>query len=271
MNIGPLTLPLGPVIFFLSVAIALFAAWLVDRQRKDAEPAIYKSVLVGLVVARLAFVLSYLPAYGGDFLKMLDIRDLGFSPLPGILAGVLVIAITVARRKTMRRPLCVGAVAGLIVWFAGGAASTYWRASAMAPEISLFNTSGTMQRLAPHDGKPFVVNLWATWCPPCQAEMPALADAQAADPRIDLVFVNQGESLDTVEAFMTRLNLHVGNVLLDPEVGVARATGATAYPTTYFYDASGRLLDTHIGQFSRATFGATLDRLYPSATTHSSH
>jgi hypothetical protein len=54
---------------------------------------------------------------------------------------------------------------------------------------------------------------------------------------------------------------------LDPQLGVARATGATAYPTTFFYAASGRLLETHVGRFSRATMRATLDRLYPSVTT----
>jgi hypothetical protein len=76
MNIGPLTPPLGPVILFGSDAIALFAEWLADRKRKDAEPALYKSVLVGLMVARLAYALGYVPAYGA-FLKVLDVRDRG--------------------------------------------------------------------------------------------------------------------------------------------------------------------------------------------------
>jgi thiol-disulfide isomerase/thioredoxin len=271
MNIGPITLPVGPVIFFASLVVALFAARLVDGKRTDVESAIYKSVLIGLVVARVFFVLSYLPGYGGDFLKMLDVRDLGFSPIPGVLAGVLVVIGIMARRRNIRRPLFVGAVAGLISWFAASSVHTYWRPTAVAPVISLFNTSGTLQPVALHDGKPFVVNLWATWCPPCQDEMPVLADAQAANPRINLVFVNQGEQRDIVEAFLVKHNLHIDNALLDPELGVAKATGATAYPTTFFYDASGHLLDTHVGRFSQATFGATLDRLYPSAITQPSH
>ena len=49
-------------------------------------------------------------------------------------------------------------------------------------------------------GKPSVVNLWATWCGPCRAEMPTLAAAQKNTPDVIFVFVNQGESQATVTA-----------------------------------------------------------------------
>jgi thiol-disulfide isomerase/thioredoxin len=267
MNIGPLAFPIDPFIFFVSVLIALLTGRLADRKRTDVESAISKSVLIGLIVARAAFVLSYLPSYDGNFLKMLDIRDIGFSAVPGLVAGVLVVIGIMARRRTIWRPLSIGVVAGLVTWTAASTAAVYWRAEPMAPGISLSNLNGTVQPLAPHDGKPLVVNLWATWCPPCQDEMPVLADVQATNPRINLVFVNQGESHDTIESFLLRLNLHLDNALLDPRLDVARATGTTAYPTTYFYDASGRLLDTHVGRFSQATMRATLERLYPATAT----
>ncbi|MCX4177597.1 MULTISPECIES: TlpA family protein disulfide reductase [Paraburkholderia] len=95
-----------------------------------------------------------------------------------------------------------------------------------------------MQALAPRDGKPLVINLWATWCAPCQTEMPVLASAQARYPGLNLVFVNQGERRDTVDAFMKALNLRIANSLFDPELSVAKATETTAYPTTLIYDAS---------------------------------
>jgi thiol-disulfide isomerase/thioredoxin len=146
-------------------------------------------------------------------------------------------------------------------------AASHLRHSAAVPVVSLFNGTGTAQALAPPDGKPLVINLWATWCAPCQAEMPVLASAQARYPRLNLVFVNQGEQRDAVDAFMVRLNLHVNNSLFDPELRVAKATGTTAYPTTLFYDTSGRLLETHLGRFSRATFAATISRLYGSSVS----
>jgi hypothetical protein len=69
---------------------------------------------------------------------------------------------------------------------------------------------------------------------------------------------------------MTKLNLHVNNSLFDPELSVAKATGTMAFPTTLFYDASGRLLDSHLGRFSQATFEATITHLYPSIATRRS-
>jgi thiol-disulfide isomerase/thioredoxin len=268
MNLGSYAVPVGPVLFFVSIAVAIFSGWLVDRKSRDIEPAILKSVLIGLLVARATFVMQYLPAYGGDFLKMLDIRDTGFSPVPGVIAGIAVIIWSMARRRNIRRPLLAGAVAGFVTWFLASEASSYWQPSAMVPNISLTNASGTLQPIKFHDGKPLVVNLWATWCAPCQDEMPALADIQKTNSKIDLVFVNQGETSGTIDAFLRRLNLHIVNALLDPGLDVARATGVSAYPTTLFYDASGRLLDKHVGRFSRATFSAALDRLYPSAGAH---
>lgn len=268
LNIGSFTVPIGLAIFFASVAVSLLSAWLVDRKRRDVEPVILVSVLIGLAVARVSFVMHYLPAYGGDFVKMLDIRDTGFTPLPGVIAGIASVILALVRRRNGRPPLVVGATLGLITWFAASAAASAWQPAATAPDIALTNAGGGITALKFHDGKPLVVNLWATWCAPCQDEMPVLADMQRTNAGIDLVFVNQGESSSTVEAFMNRLDLHIVKSMLDPSLEVAKATAVTAYPTTLFYDASGRLVDKHVGRFSRATFSAALDRLYPPAGTH---
>lgn len=263
MNIGPLSLPIGPIIFFLSVAIAVFASWLVDERRKDTEPAVFTAVIIGLIVARISFVLHYLPSYRGSVFQMFDFRDSGFEIFPGVVAGLIIIGFILARRKSIRRPLLVATIVGLSAWGVAGTAAGLTSPSSTVPDKSLFNAAGASQPLAPHDGKPLVINLWATWCAPCQAEMPVLASAQAMYPGLDLVFVNQGEQRDAVDSFMKTLNLHVNNSLFDPEVSVAKATGTKAFPTTLFYDASGRLLESHLGRFSQATFEATITHLYP--------
>jgi thiol-disulfide isomerase/thioredoxin len=108
-----------------------------------------------------------------------------------------------------------------------------------------------------------VVNLWATWCGPCRAEMPVLAQAQADYPGVRLVFVNQGEALRTVDDYLASHDLHITNSLLDPTHAVAAAVGAVGFPTTLFYDAHGRLLAAHLGPFSRATFRQAVAKFYP--------
>jgi thiol-disulfide isomerase/thioredoxin len=265
MNIGPVSLPIGAVVFLASIAAAVFAGCLVDRSCKNIEPIIFTSTMVGVIVARASFVLHYLPSYGGSLLKMVDLRDAGFDTFPGVAAGLVLIAYVLMRRKSVRRPLLVATAAGLATWGAASAATTQSSHSASAPTEMLVNAAGTMQALAPRDGKPLIINLWATWCGPCQTEMPVLANAQARYPGLNLVFVNQAERRNTVDAFMEALKLHIANSLFDPDLSVAKATHTTAYPTTLFYDASGRLLERHLGFFSQATFEATIGRLYPAS------
>lgn len=265
MNLGPFALPIGPAIFFVSVAVAIFAGWLADKRNKHVEPAIFTCVAIGLIVARISFVLHYLPGYEGSLLKMLDARDLGFDALPGVAASIVTVLIIIARRKEVRRPLLIAAVAGLFIWTMANAATERLRSPDMAPTVMLANAQGSAQALPPHDGKPFIVNLWASWCGPCRDEMPVLANAQARYPGLDLVFVNQGESPKTAHDFLAGLNLQIGNSLFDPDLSFAKATDTTAYPTTLFYDASGRLLERHLGRLSHATFEATIERLYPAS------
>ncbi|WP_459655422.1 TlpA family protein disulfide reductase, partial [Achromobacter xylosoxidans] len=70
--------------------------------------------------------------------------------------------------------------------------------------------------LAAFQGKPTVVNLWASWCPPCRREMPAFEQAQAANPDIHFVFLNQGEAASTVRQYLDEHAPSLANALLDP-------------------------------------------------------
>ena len=129
------------------------------------------------------------------------------------------------------------------------------------PPLTLSSLEGRPVSLAGFAGKPTVVNLWATWCPPCQREMPALQQAQAANPDVNIVFVNQGEESPTIAAFLDRHGLALRNVLVDPQRRTGAALGHRALPTTLFFDAQGRLADTRIGELSQATLTQRLASL----------
>jgi len=122
---------------------------------------------------------------------------------------------------------------------------------------------GKTSVLTDFKGKPTVVNLWATWCPPCQREMPVLQQAQAEHPEFHFLFLNQGETAGTVRAFITALGLPLRNVMLDPNGEASAEFGHGALPTTPFFDAQGRLLGAHRGELSRATLAQGLEKLNP--------
>ena len=87
-----------------------------------------------------------------------------------------------------------------------------------------------------------VVNLWASWCPPCRREMPVLAAAQKQQPWASFVFANQGESNATVQRYLSDSQLDLVNVTLDRDTRLGFVAGSMALPITLFYDAQGQLV-----------------------------
>ena len=72
---------------------------------------------------------------------------------------------------------------------------------------------------------------------------------------------NQGENPVTVQKYLTTSQLVLGNVVLDSRKKLGEQLGSTALPTTLFFDASGRLLDTHFGALSSASLASKLKKL----------
>lgn len=96
--------------------------------------------------------------------------------------------------------------------------------------------------LAKLRGRLVLVNFWATWCPPCVEEMPALARLQAryASRGFEVVAVNQGEMPARVRAFADRAGPGV-TMVLDRDKEVAAGWKVRALPTTFLVDAEGRI------------------------------
>lgn len=130
------------------------------------------------------------------------------------------------------------------------------------PEMNVTMLSGESTTLAAlADGQPMVVNLWASWCPPCRREMPMLAAAQQRESGVRFVFSNQGENKATVQHYLLASQLDLANITLDRHGELGRVAGSGMLPVTLFYDASGQLAATHLGELSPASLERNLNRL----------
>lgn len=264
ISLGPFSMSL--VVLLVAVAIAAVVARIFSPSESvegAAKPAstILDMLLVGVGVARVAFVLAWWPQYLADPWTILRIGDGGFLVWAGVPAGVAFGAWRARKHPALRRPLLTGTVAGLATWaLLGGALLWMQQSTLRLPEDALGTLDGGSVELSAMTGKPMVLNLWATWCPPCRREMPVLARAQASRGDVNFVFANQGESAAVIRDYLRESRLALDNVLVDTASSVSQHVGSRGLPTTLFFDAEGRLVDTHVGELSDAGLAAKLQR-----------
>lgn len=112
----------------------------------------------------------------------------------------------------------------------------------LAPDFSLSDASGNTVRLSDLRGTPVLINLWASWCPPCKAEMPAMQEVyeayQAQGFTILAVNTTYQDQKESALDFSQSLGLTFP-ILFDMDGEVARQYQVRAMPTSFFIDAEG--------------------------------
>jgi thiol-disulfide isomerase/thioredoxin len=273
VNLGPFSLQVSHLLLLLSVLVAAgVGRWVGRHQKIKIGHVLTDMFWAGLLAARLAFVVRWFESYRSAPWSMLDIRDGGFSPWAGLLAAACIALWRGWQQPALRKPLLWGLTAGALAWGAMSAALGTLSNSEKPtlPTVALLTLAGDRTTLsAVAQGQPLVVNLWASWCPPCRREMPVLAAAQAQEKGLTFVFANQGEDAATALRYLQTSQLDLKNVLLDAGAALGHAIGSTALPTTLFYDAEGQLVDVHLGELSTASLASKLAKLrtaHPSST-----
>ena len=117
-----------------------------------------------------------------------------------------------------------------------------------AIDFKLKDLKGKELSLSDLKGKKVFLNFWATWCPPCIAEMPEIEELYKETKNSDLVIVaiEIGEPLDTVKSFIDS-NKYSFKVLLDSNQSVSSKYGITSIPTSYFIDIDGNIISKRMG------------------------
>lgn len=266
MNLGPFAFSTGLIALLFGLVAALATAgFLRKRGLPDAGAALYLALGFGLLLARLAYMLSWWRQYLEQPLGILNLRDGGFDPVAGLVGVVLAVLLTGWRRPALRKALAAGTVVGVMAWGFSTLTAQVLREAVRQPMPAavLRDLDGREVPLQSLRGKPLVINLWATWCGPCRSEMPMLVEAQRRLSQVRFVFVDQGENAAVVAAYLRRENLAPRHVLIDGDLDLSAHYGVRGYPATLFLDPDGMLRDQQMGELSRATLADRLRRIAP--------
>lgn len=117
-----------------------------------------------------------------------------------------------------------------------------------APTFVLPTLDGEQFDLAQHfadDGRPMVLNLWASWCGPCRAEMPDIDAASKHHPEVAFVGVAVQDNIDDATSFA--IEIGVGYTIVFDDESVETAYPVLGLPATFFISADGTIAKRHFG------------------------
>ena len=163
----------------------------------------------------------------------------------------------------MHHVLRCAAVVLALVLLAGACSSSDADENGL-PDIELERLGDSGSYAIAGSGQRRVLNLWATWCAPCRAELPAF-DAVAADvddvDEIEIVGVNVGDTGDDAAELVAELGLTFAQVL-DPRAEIQRSLRISGLPATIFVDQGGEVLQVQNGELTEDELRSLLRDLY---------
>jgi len=128
----------------------------------------------------------------------------------------------------------------------------------LAPDFTLNGPDGKPVTLSGHKGRPILLNFWATWCPPCQEETPALVAAnQQWGDTIAFIGVDSLEPPVMSPPFIAEFGIKYP-IAVDEGGEVTAAYHVVSYPTTFFIDSSGTVVQIDVGPLDAASLQSRL-------------
>jgi thiol-disulfide isomerase/thioredoxin len=132
-----------------------------------------------------------------------------------------------------------------------------------APNFELSGLDDKRYRLSSFRGRPVFVNFWGTWCEPCQRELPAFEQFQAAQGENGAVIlaVNVGETADAINQYFNDHSIAGLTVLLDAKQDISYAYDVQRFPTTYLIDSAGVVRFKYLGEMKLDDMTAALQKV----------
>ena len=265
IQLGPIVLGIDRAAALAGIAAFLLVAELWGRRMGGPAGAMLRSwsgqaVLFGAIAARLGHVTAHWDSFAAEPWRILAIWQGGFSGQWAVGAVLIVTILAANRARPMLRPAMVALALGLVAW-----QGVLWQAGPV-PRTPVtdqrFETlDGAGFALSDHAGRPIVLNLWATWCPPCRRELPMMGEVARATPEVTFAFASQREAPQQVAQYLVLERIDLPNVIFDIGGDLGRHYASLGLPTTLFIGADGELVALHVGEISRERLQAEVARL----------
>lgn len=256
VQIGPLALALDRLAAAGLILVFLTAIdWIVRRYEVTAWQPAGLALSAGLLAARIGHVWEHRASYALEPAAALQFWLGGWNWIAGVAGAALALALLLRKARPIAASMAV--LGGMALVWAGFLASGESKAALRLPQSLVLTSAPTatgnaqVWRLGELRGRPVVLNLWATWCPPCRREMPMLIKAANSENRATILLVNQVEQPAQVSAFLRAQGLDPAHVVLDPTGLLGQIAGAKALPTTLFIASDGTVRQVHTGELTR--------------------
>jgi peroxiredoxin len=131
------------------------------------------------------------------------------------------------------------------------------------PDVTLPLLDGGQKALSGYRGKPLVLNVWASWCPPCQQEMPAFQQVhESLGERVQFVGLDRADSRSDATSFAQQRKITY-DLLFDRDDTLAPQLGVAVMPTTLLVSADGVVVKTLAGAITADQLTAAIKQAFP--------
>ncbi|MGH6760801.1 MAG: prolipoprotein diacylglyceryl transferase family protein [Phyllobacterium sp.] len=251
ISVGPLVFATDRFAAILAIVAFLIVNEVLARKVDDRFSAWgWKAVIAFIAGARLGHVAWHAESFMAEPLRAFFIWQGGFRVEAGVLVALAYTAFHFRRHLrqaawTLLPAACAAFAAVFVVQLAAGTPRT------PLPTGRFITLSDEIVQPSELNGQPLVVNLWASWCPPCRREMPMMADVAAQSSDARFIFVNQGEGREAIQTYLRGEKLELENLLLDSLGEFGRNYSIPGLPATLFIGSDGILRSVHMGEISR--------------------